>query len=184
MTLGEEELGRIRRIRLLMAETNALTLSSEAESLATDPDRCGRLRLLARLLNESRLLVRISPLAGWSPDFSVFSRKRVEAQAGTSDEGELESATLLVGPHWFERPYPHPGPAFVVVLGGEPALRARRRFEEVWARGHDLRLPLLSLIEEALLRGAPSGATSELTPFGAAGYSLHAPGPGPGHDPV
>jgi len=182
MTLGEDELGRIRRIRLLMAETNALSLASEADALAADPVRAPRLELLARLLNAGRLQVRISPLGGWSPDFSIFTRE--SAGREPSDHGEPEEATLLVGPHWFERPYPHPGPAFVVLLEGEPALRARARFDEAWKRGHDLRVPLLSLIEESLRRADLPGESFELTPFGMNGYSLPDPGSFPGDDPV
>jgi hypothetical protein len=183
MTLGEGELGRIQRIRLLMAETNALALASEAEALAADPVRSRRLGLLAGLLEGNRLGIRISPLAGWSPDFSVFCRVRRGPPRETEIDADVATATLLIGPHWFERPYPHPGPAFVVLLEGEPALRARKRFDEAWGRGHDLRGPLLSLIGEALRRGS-TGSGPELTPFGATGYSLPGSGDGPGHDPV
>jgi hypothetical protein len=184
MTLGEKELGRIRRIRLLMAETNALSLSSEAEAMAADAERHIRLEFLAGLLRSDRLEVRISPLAGWSPDFTVFSVSPPEGPGIGPGGPTSADATLLVGPHWFERPYPHPGPAFVVVLRGEPALIGKRRFEEAWARGHDLRAPLLSLIQEALRRGTASLTHNELTHFGATGYSLGVPGEIPGIDPV
>jgi hypothetical protein len=159
-----------------MGETNALSIASEAESLASDTERSERHALLSRLLEADHLEVRISPLAGWSPDFSVFTAKG----SGIAEAGEVApaAATVLIGPHWFERPYPHPGPAFVVALQGEPAVRAGQRFEEAWRRGHDLRGSLLSLIREALRRGGPSNPGCELTPFSAYGYSLRAPSRG------
>jgi hypothetical protein len=157
MTLGDRELSRIRSIRVLMAEMNVLTLTSEAEALASDRERHVRLNLLISLISAEVLKVRLAPLAGWSPDFSVFRRAEpdnVEGDVtpGASDPGRTEH-TVVIGPHWFERPYPHPGPAFNVVMQGEPAIRALARFDDLWQRGHDVTRPISSLIEEAIRRG-------------------------------
>jgi len=138
MTLGREELGGLRRMRVLVAELNALALSGEADSMGADPSRRPRLEMLLLLFEEGRLYVRTAPLAGWDPDFTVFGRE--------------EPVTVMLGPHWFERPYPHPGPAFGVVLDGEPARRAHARFEGLWSGAHDLRRPVEELIREALRR--------------------------------
>ncbi len=138
MTLDRTELGGLERMRVLVAELNALSLSYEAEAMAVDPERRPRLRFLLEQVRAERLRVRIAPLAGWDPDFTVFSRGRPE--------------TLMLGPHWFARPYPHPGPAFGVVLGEEPAARAEARFEELWAGAHDLRGPIEGLMRDALRR--------------------------------
>lgn len=187
MTLEEGELGSLSRIRLLMGEMNALTLSSEAEAMAADPLRTGRIRFLAGLLEEGRLEVRISPMAGWNPDFSIFTRRSGaagrETPSNREDEPAESGATLLVGPHWFVRPYPHPGPAFVVILGGAPALMARNRFMEAWDRGHDVRTPLVSLIARALRRAAPP-PPRRLTLRDGIGYSLQDAGPARRNDPV
>ena len=94
MNLGDGELGGLRKIRLLVREMNALTLASEADSLAMDPLRQGQLRFLASLFGEGRLDVRIAPRGGWSPDFSVFS---YSGQSGAADESGPHSPTLMIG---------------------------------------------------------------------------------------
>ncbi len=153
MNLGDRELGGLARIRLLIGQMNALMLASEAESLAIDPARRARLHLLLSLMGGDRLAVRIAPLAGWNPDFSVFSGRRSGHASGR--EGMLTDPggtirTLMIGPHWFDRPYPHPGPALGVVLHGEPADRALLRFEQTWKRGHDVRGPIESILRDSL----------------------------------
>lgn len=168
MTLSEPELDPLRRIRLLMGEMNALNLSWEAEAMVADPQRVSHLRYLEALLEEGRLHVRLAPLAAWNPDFSVFHRTRPAAGQRTGEAGPTrnegssvpsgsapdairqDGAVLLLGPHWFVRPYPHPGPAFTAIIRGAPARLAARRFEETWQRGHDVRAPLLALIRRAL----------------------------------
>ena len=143
MNLGHRELGGVRRIRLLVGEMNALTVATEAESLALDPARRKRLILLVSLFGEGRLSVRLAPLGGWSPDFSIFSCPNDDMR------GRLPT-TLMIGQHWFERPYPHASPALGVVLTGAPAVRARERFHEVWDRGHDVRDPIEAVLTETL----------------------------------
>ena len=140
ITLGSRELGGVQRMRVLVAELNALSLSGEAEVIGADLSRRPRLELLLRLFEGGRLSVRTAPLAGWDPDFTVF--------------GSEQPDTVVLGPHWFERPYPHPGPAFSVVLVGDPARRAHIRFEELWSAAHDLRHPIEELLREALRRTA------------------------------
>ena len=154
MNLGDRELGGLKKIRLLVREMNALTLASEADSLAMDPLRQGQLCLLASLFGGGRLDVRIAPRAGWSPDFSVFS---YSGQSGVPDESGPHSPTLMIGPHWFERPYPHPGPALGVILTGAPAMHARKRFEEAWIQGHDIRGPIESILSEAVRKSSVLG---------------------------
>ena len=146
MNLGDRELGVLRKIRPLVREMNALTLASEARSLAMDPLRDGRLGLLASLFGEGHLDVRIAPRAEWSPNFSVFS---YSGQSGAPDESGPHSPTLMIDPHWFERPYPHPGPALGVLLTGAPAVQPHKRFEEAWVQGHDIRGPIEWVLSEA-----------------------------------
>ena len=145
MDLGAAELGGLRRIRGLLAEMNALGLTAEAETLAGDRARRGRLRFLLERLGKGTLQVRLAPLAGWAPDFSVFH------PAGEGDP------VLLVGPHRLERPYPHPGPAFASLHRGPDAVRAGRRFDEIWERAHDLRGPLVRILGRVVDAGEAGG---------------------------
>lgn len=157
MSLAAPELDGVRQIRVLLGEMNALTLSSEADSLASDRRRQARIVLISSLFASGRLTVRIAPLAGWSPDFSIF---RTESDLDTGRRSRREPV-LMIGPHWFERPYPHPGPALGVLLTGTPAVRALGRFEEVWTQAHDVKGPIEEILEAALRRaGGQSLAVS------------------------
>lgn len=123
--LSPEELKRVRSFRVLVAEVNALTLDTEARLLETNPRRAPNLRLIAELLREGRLEIRSSPLAGWSPDFTVFG-------------GPSGARAVITGPHWFERPYPHRGPALGALHFGDGARVAHRRHAELWEGAHDI----------------------------------------------
>lgn len=144
LDLGKDELGGLRRIRVVLAEVNAVRLGSEADAALSDPGRAGNVRLLVRLFEEARLELRAAPLAGWTPDFSVFS-------------GEGGPEALLVGTHWFQRPYPHPGPALASLHRGEEAHRGARRFAELWASAYDIGSAILGILEASTRRveGAP-----------------------------
>jgi hypothetical protein len=155
LDLGPGELGRLERIRVLLAEMNALSLAAEAAGLAARPGGGERLRFLIQGLEEGTLAVRLAPLAGWAPDFSVF-------HPPPGGEG-----VLVVGLHRLERPYPHPGPAFASVHRGADVARAAARFRELWARAHDLRAPLVRTLRGAAVRG-PDGVDIP----GGSGYSF------------
>jgi hypothetical protein len=145
--LSLSEVGSVRRLRVLLAEVNAVRLAAEAESVLADPGRARNLRLLIRLLSEGRILVRSAPLGGWAPDFSVFRA-----------EGAPFSA--LIGVHSFLRPTPLPGPLFVSEHGRAGASAAASRFEELWSRSHDVSDPireLLSRLDDEM--GAPGKPT-------------------------
>jgi len=73
MNLTESELRSVVHFRVLVAEMNAIQLAAEARGLVNDPARAPRLPLLQRMLESGRLQVRAAPLAGWSPDFTVFA---------------------------------------------------------------------------------------------------------------
>jgi len=146
--LSGEELGRVQHFRVLLAEINALRLDAEARSLELDPRRAPNAELLRRMLESGRMEVRCSPLAGWMPDFTVFS-------------GPDGPTSLLVGLHRFERPYPHRGPAFASVHEGDAALLAARRHEEIWSRAHDVGPAIWNILSKAhrstRLRSAVAG---------------------------
>jgi hypothetical protein len=127
---------------------NALQLDSEARGLQADPRRAPNAERLQGLLESGRLEIRSAPLAGWSPDFTVFS-------------GPGGPTAVLVGFHSFERPYPHRGPALAAVHGEEAARLAARRHEDAWVRAHDVGPAVWSILSKArsrALRERVSGA--------------------------
>ncbi len=158
VTLRPTELERVERIRVVLQEVSPLAAATEAEQLAADPRRRPRLEQWARLIREGRLELRLAPLAGWSPDFSVF-------------HGPPPSPPIvLIGPHWFLRPYPHPGPAFNALLRGEAARIASVRFNEIWRGAHDLRGPMLRILESASrAEGVPAGWARDPMPPASVG---------------
>ncbi len=136
LDLSAAELQRVRLMRVLLAEVNALSLAAEADVVLADPARARNLTLIARLIREGRLLVRSAPLGGWTPDFSVF---------GVGNR----PTHLLAGLHWFQRPYPHRGPVFGFIQGHEEATFAAERFEENWRLAHDISQPFLRILTKA-----------------------------------
>ena len=92
------------------------------------------------MLESGRLQVRTAPLAGWSPDFTVFSDA-----AGPS--------AVLTGFHWFERPYPHRGPALSSLHFADAARVTSRRHAELWQTAHDIGPAVWSILSKACPRG-------------------------------
>jgi hypothetical protein len=142
-----EDLLAPRRIQVLVMEMSGITLAMEAERLAEQPRARDRLETLVRLLDETRLSIRSCPLGGWSPDFSVF-------ESATDGLG-ADRYTLLVGPHWMDRPYPHRGPALTSVHSGESVVRVRERFGQLWDEAHDVGGAVRGTLAMALARCGP-----------------------------
>ncbi|MGE0159512.1 MAG: hypothetical protein AB7T31_08855 [Gemmatimonadales bacterium] len=134
--LTARELASVEHFRVLVAEMNALRLDAEARAVQADPRRAPNAEMLRRLLEAGTLEVRSSPLAGWSPDFSVF--------AGTGGP-----TAVLVGFHSFERPYPHRGPALAALHGPAAARLASHRHAEIWDRAHDVGPAIWSILSKA-----------------------------------
>jgi hypothetical protein len=145
--LGAPELGGVERFRVVLAELNALRLDAEARGLQADPARAANVSLLRELLASGRLEIRAAPLAGWAPDFTVFS-------------GAAGPGAVLTGFHWFERPYPHRGPALNAVHLGDAARLAARRHDELWEGAHDVGPAVWSILSKAGRRASAVGATS------------------------
>ncbi len=144
LDLRPDELRALGRIRVLLTEVNAITLRSEAEASLADPDKAGNLTNLLELMEAGTIEVRSAPLAGWAPDFSVFQRSG-------------RPWMVLVGLHWFARPYPHGGPALASLHGAEAAGRTARRFEGLWRGAHDIGPAILHILQEARVRAASGG---------------------------
>ena len=145
--LTDEELSRLKRYRILVAEVNARTVEQETYALSADPARRENLFRVLDLLREQRMEIRSAPLGGWSPDFTVFF-------------GNRGPRALLLGLHWFRRPFPHRGPAWAIQLGKEDARRAQVRFHDLWKRSHDIGPAIRRLMERTVLRRPGSGATA------------------------
>jgi hypothetical protein len=136
LDLGQRELHGVTAIRLLLAEVSAVRLDAEAHAVMQRAEKRETLATLTSLLSLGVIEVRSSPLGGWSPDFSIFF------------EDDQPHAVVL-GFHWFERPFPHRGPAFASVHGPDDARRAHARFDELWSRAHDIGPAVLGILERA-----------------------------------
>ncbi len=153
--LSAEEVERLRLVQLVTSEVNLHRLGLEAESLAHDPERRLDLEVMKRLIRTGRLRARSAPLGGWAPDFSVFS-------------SDGDAFALLVGPHWFERPFLYRGPSFGSLHGRRGAERAVAWFGELWREAHDLEGPVRQVIRRAR-RNGPLGQNHALDTFEGAG---------------
>jgi hypothetical protein len=136
LDLRAVELRHLRRLRLLLAEVNAVSLAGEAHAILADPERSGSLRFLAALVDRGVVRIRAAPLAGWSPDFTVF-------------RGPSGPRAVLLGFHWLERPFPFRGPALASLHGPAGAALAGRRFDEAWSRAHDIRTAIHGILQRA-----------------------------------
>ena len=134
--LTPAELQGLEHFRVLVAELNALQLDGEARAIQSDPRRAPRVDLLREMLEAGRLEIRSAPLAGWSPDFTVFA-------------GADGPTAVLSGSHWFERPYPHRGPALAALHRGDAARLAARRHSELWERAHDVGPAVWNILSKA-----------------------------------
>lgn len=137
LDLRDDDLPRVRSLRVLVSEVNALHLDAEARVLLGHPRRAPTVRMLAERLEAGRLEVRSAPLGGWAPDFTVFS------------DDDDSAFAVLTGYHWLERPYPHRGPALAALHGQEAAHLAGRRHAELWEVAHDVGPALWSLLARA-----------------------------------
>jgi hypothetical protein len=138
--LSARELTSLRHLRVLVAEVNAQTVEGEAYALVMDPVKRENLNRILNLLQKGVMEIRSAPLGGWSPDFTVFSQDHAPH-------------SLLLGLHWFHRPFPHRGPAWAARFGAKEASRARARFQELWAGAHDIGPAILRLMERTTVRG-------------------------------
>lgn len=141
-----EELDHLRSIRLVLARVSASALDAEAHALMARAEAGDRLGYFLRIMEEGRMRIRVAPLGGWYPDFSVFSDAR-------------GPRSVLLGFHQFEGALSLPGPVLSARFGRRGAVLARRRFEEIWTRSHDV-LPAIQTIlsrahESSIHRAGP-----------------------------
>lgn len=144
LDLSAEELREVTDFKVLVSELSALRLDGEARALSAEPRRAANVGLLLDMLESGRITVRSAPLGGWSPDFTVFYEDGVPTW-------------VVTGFHWFERPYPHRGPALAALLGGDAPRLAAKRFDELWESAHDVGPAVWTILARA---GWRSGGTS------------------------
>lgn len=133
LDLTEAEVHGPALCRVLLGQLDASTLADATE---TRRDRHGLHRLAAWLISD-RLEVRSAGLGAWAPDFSVY-----ENTSGTH--------TSLIGAHYFGSPQLAVGPSVTVIdPRAETARLLRGRFEELWARAHDVAPAILAVLERA-----------------------------------
>jgi len=142
--------------RLLVSEVRAARLDAEARALAWRPDAVERLARLDSWVAADRVRIRAAPLGGWSPDFSIFHDR----------DGPR---SVLMGFHAFGHPQLMEGPTFAMYFGREEAARAAQRFDEIWARAHDVTPALQTVLRRARRVATPGIAGRRpraLTPLG------------------
>lgn len=135
LDLQPSEAGGIERCRLMIGRFDAAMLHDAGSSVSAR----GQLELLAAFAASGRLEIRTAPHHVWNPDFSVFT------------ELPGNDAAVLLGAHYFGRPYPLHGLAFTCVLRNPDVVAScARRFEELWQAGYDV-LPVIAATLSELL---------------------------------
>ncbi|MEQ9569502.1 MAG: hypothetical protein RLN75_04880 [Longimicrobiales bacterium] len=145
LRLAPRDIARLGRLRLVLAELSTSAWEVETHRALLDPGRGPVLRALVKRLQDGTLEVRSAPLAGWSPDFTVFHRPDHAPRA-------------LLGPHWLEPTPGLDGPRFAFAVGGRDARHVADRFARIWAAAYDVGpavTRLLSGTVEALDRLTP-----------------------------
>jgi hypothetical protein len=135
--LDDDEIRGLARCRVLVAHLNADTLAEAADAGMLRPEHRRNLGVLLRFVDSGRLQLRAAGLGGWVPDFSVLRT-----------DGD---STLVLGAHYFGRPYPTVGPSFTCITRDPQAVRtAARRFEELWDEARDVLPAIRGTLELAL----------------------------------
>jgi hypothetical protein len=129
LDLGDGELSRIQRCRVLLGRLDARTLEELMRGDGYGPARRHHLRALRDFLASGRVEVRAAGVVAWNPDFSILDGLH-DAPAQT---------VALIGAHYFLRPYPIDGVALTTMLTAPtPVARVRVRFDELWDQGYDV----------------------------------------------
>lgn len=133
LDLSADETRSITRCRVLIGQLDANALSFPG----IIDDGGERMHVLMEFVTSDRVEIRNAGMGAWLPDFSIYRR--------TARDGVDAFAACLVGAHWFHAP--PADPSFTCVLRATHAVRqTRRRFEQLWASGHDAREAVVAAI--------------------------------------
>lgn len=133
LDLSADETRGVAHCRVLIGQLDANALSFPG--IINDESEC--LRGLLEFVASDRVEIRNAGMGVWLPDFSIYRR--------TARDGTPAFAACLVGAHYFHAP--PADPAFTCLLREPQAVRrTRRRFERLWAGGHDVREAVVAAI--------------------------------------
>jgi hypothetical protein len=125
--LAAGETAGLRRCRVLLARLDAAELASLAVSAS-------HLHTLQAFVAAPHVEIRSAGIGAWAPDFSLYHAAR--------------DSVCLIGAHYFHHPLVHGGPSFTCALQDVDAVStAARRFEELWARGYNVKPAVLAEVE-------------------------------------
>jgi hypothetical protein len=135
LDLTDQEIGRVRRCRVLLGQLDASTLLDAADGPGPGGSAAAMSGLI-RFARSGRLEVRSVGLGGWTPDFAV-----VTGPAGR---------TGVLGSIQFGNPELVIGPAFTAITA-DPSTAGRllSRFDDLWERAHDVLPAILEVLERA-----------------------------------
>lgn len=134
--LSETELGNVRTCRLLLDRLDVDMLGDTADIVSEGGPMTANLARLFDFIESGRLSLRSTGSLCWTPDFSIIHGLPVSP---ASPSGSI----CLMGAHYFSRPVMLDGASFTCVLTSRDAVRAADlRFEELWAKAHDV-LPVV-----------------------------------------
>ena len=138
LDLSDQEVAEPRRCRVLLGQLDASTLLDAGAASRDAVDR------LIRWAASGRLEVRSAGIGAWTPDFSVY-------RTGTA-------GTCLLGAHYFGSPQLTVGPSFTAVTEDPRTVTTlRRRFDELWARSHDVLPAIVGVLERVRVGAAITG---------------------------
>jgi hypothetical protein len=134
INLTDGEVGRLRRLRLVMGKLDAAAL---LQSQSRPIDQLVRLRAFA---SSGILQIRSAPRFKWDPDFSIYDHH-----------------AALIGAHYTDLPYAADGIALTCVLTDPNAIRrCARRFEQMWDAGYDVLPVVIEMLEDLIAIPQPA----------------------------
>lgn len=140
--LSALELGNVKSCRLLLDRLDVEMLGDTADIASEGGPMAGNLSRLLDFMESGRLSLRSTGCLCWAPDFSIMHGLPASIAAPSG-------SVCLVGAHYFSRPVILDGASFTCVLTSRDAIRAADlRFEELWAKAHDV----LPVIRDVLCR--------------------------------
>lgn len=142
-----------QRFRVLVRHFNS-EFAYDASNAAPGSAVRNRIERLRELAMSGRVEVRAARLDVWTPDFSIL--RGVDPHCGpvaSADTVGLRDV-LLLGAHYFDRPFPLTGAALTSATTSVQAIRrAARRFEELWQRADDIVPVIIEILGHALNDG-------------------------------
>jgi len=146
LDLDQHVLPRLQCCRILVGRFDSSFHQEAGDALR---EHAARLRRLLGFVSTGRFEVRSAGIDCWLPDFSLYD--------GLHNPLNGRRSALLLGAHYFERPYPVSGAALTALITNPASIRlARTRFDELWQRSYDV-LPVITETLEQLIAEHDAG---------------------------